>query len=365
MRMPPAMVRTQGLAMRRSRWGAVAVILLAVGLFLVARREREQSPSRAPATFPRLRDEEVARMHKRATLALPPVLASATTEAPPKRDPLLVALPVKPDSPVVVFEVNALRYSRLGERFLSCVQAQDQNRFADIVRETGIDPLKDIDRVAFLGDAVVVSGQFDRARWDQLGGPAEPYGQAGHIYAASRMVVGNWRDQIVVLSSRAADVRTAIDQLEGRAPVPETGLREDMSYGEIYGLVPGAAARRALGGGSGDGGLTDRIASLASRIELHVDAMQNLAAVVRVRGDDASGLSDVARQLGAALTAARANAQATGNSKLFALLEEAAVRPGEREFSVQLAVPGARVEELLEACKIFQPPPGALSAATR
>jgi hypothetical protein len=351
--------------MRRSRWGAVAVVLLALALLLVARRERQPSPSRAGRTFPQLRDEEVTRMHKRATLALPPVLASAATQTPLKRDPLLVALPVNPDSPVVVFEVNALRYSRLGERFLSCVRAQDQNRFADIVRETGIDPLKDIDRVAFLGDAVVVSGQFDRARWNQLGGPAEPYGQAGHIYTASRMVVGAWRDQIVVLSPRAADVRTAIDQLEGRAPVPETGLREDMSYGEIYGLVPGTAARRALGGGRGDGGLTDRIASLATRIELHVDAMQDLAAVVRVRGDDAFGLSDVARQLGAALTAARANAQSTGNSTLFALLEEATVRPGDRELSIQLAVPGARVEELLWACKIFEPPPGAISAASQ
>ena len=344
--------------MRRSRWAALAVLLAGAVVLLLALREQEPPRSRAGATFPRMRDEEVARMHRRATLALPSVSEPAT--AAPKRDPLLVALPIKPDSPVVVFEINALRYSPLGERFLACVRAQDQNRFADIVRKTGIDPLKDIDRVAFVGDSTVVSGQFDHAHWNELGSPGEPYGQAGRIYVTSSGAVGAWRDQIAVFASGPDDVRTAIDQLEGRSAVPDTGFPEELTYGEIYGLVPGAAARRILGGEGGEGGeggLLNRVASLASRVELHVDAMQDLNAEVRVRGEDAAGLSDLADGLGAALTAARVKSKLTGNKHLSTLLEKAKVRPGEREFSLQLSVPAARVGELFgDDCKIFGPP---------
>ena len=114
---------------------------------------------------------------------------------------------------------------------------------------------------------------------------------------------------------------------------------------------------RARGGEGGGGGLNDRIASLASRIELHVDAMQDLAAEVRIRGDDAAGLSDLAKGLGVALTAAHVNSQITGNKSLSALLENAAVRAGEGGLSIKFNVPAARVGDLLgDDCKIFGAP---------
>jgi hypothetical protein len=336
--------------MRRSRWAALAVLVGVAVVLLLAHRGQEPRGIRAHTTPPRLREHEVARIERRATLAPRP-----HTDAParPKRDPFLVALPVKPNSPVVVFEVNALRYSPVGERFLACVKAQDRSQFADTARAIGIDPLTDIDRVAFLGEATVVSGKFDRARWSQVGSAGEPYGRAGRLYTTSRGTVGAWRDEIVVQSSRPEDVRAAIDQLEGRAAPPETQLPEELTYGEIYGLIPGAAARQAFGG---QGGLTDRLAALASRIEVHVDAMEGLSAQIRVRGDDVAGLSTMAKGLGAILTAARANSRTTGNKSLAALLESAAVHPGDGELSIDLAVPAARVDELLGDCKMFAPP---------
>jgi hypothetical protein len=264
-----------------------------------------------------------------------------------------VALPVKSDAPVVVFEANALRHSRLGERFVACIQAVDAEALRSLERESGIDPLKDIDRVAFLGDAVVVSGFFDRARWDQVG-QAEPYGDAGRLYRDGGMTVGTWRDQILVLSARPEDVRTAIDQLEGRAAVPETGIPESMAYGEVYGVIPGAAARSLLG--RSDGGLGDRLASLARRVELHVDAMQDVAAVVRVAGDDPASLSDLARSLGAAMAVARVKAQATQDRRLAELLEHAEVEPGGAGFSLQVALPADLLERWFEGCGERTPP---------
>jgi len=346
--------------MRRSRWAALAVLLAVAAVLLFARRG--QGPSRVTATPSQPRDREGADQHREAPappLAIEPAAAPspparAASRPPKRRDSLLAALPVKPDTPVIVFEVNALRYSPVGERFLSCVKAQD--RYSDVVRKIGIDPLVDIDRVAFLGDATVVSGTFARAHWNELGSAGEPYGQGGRIYTTSGGALGTWGDQIVVLSSRAEDIRTAIDQLEGRAATPDVDFPDELSYGEIYGLVPGAAARRMLGGDASGGGLTERIGALASRIELHVDAMQDLAADVRIRGEDAAGLSDLASGLGAALAAARSTSQSTGDKSLSALLANAAVRPSEGGFSIHLAVPAARVNELLGDCKIFYPP---------
>jgi len=338
--------------MRRLRWMALAALLLAAAALLFSRGEGKPPPRRAEVEFPRWRYEEYARLRKRSTLVLPSPPATVAPggtpeEEPRRRDPFLVALPVKPDGPVVVFEANALRHSRLGERFVACVQARHPEALSSFQRDTGVDPLRDVDRVAYLGDSAVVSGFFDRVPWDELG-PAEAYGQAGRIFRNEGMVIAAWRDQILVFSENEESARRAIDQLEGRAPVPESGIPEEMTYGEVYGVVPGAAARGLLR--LGDRALADRIARLASRVELHVDAMQDVAAVVHVRGEDAAGLGDLATSLGAALAVARVKAQATNDQRLADLLENASVHPGSGEFSLQLALPAERLETWFEGC---------------
>src|SRR4029079_9053631 len=125
--------------MRRSRWAALAVLLAVAAVLLGARRGHGPSRNRVNATSSPLRDRAAPRLQRREApappLAIEPAAAPVPGEpaAPPprKRDSVLAALPVKPDTPVIVFEVNALRYSPLGERFLSCVKAQD--RFSGIV----------------------------------------------------------------------------------------------------------------------------------------------------------------------------------------------------------------------------------------
>lgn len=339
--------------MRRHRWIALAVLFLAAAALLLSLGEREPPPpQRAGVEFPQWTYEESVRQTKRNTLVVPSTLApgppgTTPEEVPRPRDPFLVALPVEPGSPVVVFEANALRHSRLGERFVACVQASAPGMLEAIQREAGIDPLKDVDRIAYLGDAAVVSGFFGRVPWDEVGS-AERYGQEGRIYRDKDLVIGAWRDQVLVFTYQAESARRAIDQLEGRAPVPESGIPEDMTYGEVYGVIPGTAARGLLG--LGDRALAERIASLASRVELHVDAMQDVAAVVRVRGEDAAGLADLAKTMGAALAVARVKAQATDDQRLADLLENASVHPAQGEFSLQLALPADRLEAWFQGC---------------
>jgi hypothetical protein len=345
--------------MRRLRWPILAALLLAATALLFALGEGDPPlPPRAPVRYPEwFSGEQWQRQEARETLdlpappAAPPAPGAPPAPPPPRRDPFLVALPVKPDSPVVVFEANALRHSLLGERFLACLEARKPGDLADLQKQLGIDPLKDIDRVGYTDDAVVISGFFQHLRLDQeYRAPPERYGEAGRVYhQESRPWLATWRDQILVVADTREGVQRAVDQLEGRVPVPASALSEDMAYGEVYGVVPGSAARKLLAGAD-DRGIGQRLGELAQRVELHVDAMQDVAAVVRVKGSDAAGLEDLGRSMGAALALARVKAQAEGNQELAELLESALVRPAGAELSLQLAVPAAQLEKWFEGC---------------
>ncbi|MFT3913723.1 MAG: hypothetical protein QM704_06335 [Anaeromyxobacteraceae bacterium] len=342
---------------RRLRWIALAALLLVLGALVLSLGEREPAPTtRTRVDFPsHMRPAEEERARARATLVLPQAPGPGPAQAePPRRDPFLVSLPVTADRPVVVLEANALRHSRLGERLVACLLARDPDTFAKIEREIGVDPLKDVDRVGFAGDSVVVSGFFDRMRRDQLerNTDASSYGDGGRLYrqrgGGSGPAIATWGDGLVLMGDEAS-LRRSIDQLEGRAPAPETGIPEDMAYGEAYGVVPGTAVQRLFG--QKDPELAQRIAAAASRVEFHVDAMNDVASVVRVRGDDGAGLSDIARSIGGALAAARVEAQARDDRRMAELLEHARVLDDKGSFSVEMALAGDRVEQLFEGCE--------------
>jgi hypothetical protein len=353
--------------MRRLGWLTAALALLLFGAWLSSLAEaRPAAPTRAQVAFPRSpRLPEYDRMRARRTLVVPAAMVSVTAPAddepapPEKRDPFLVALPAGANDPVVVFEANALRHSRLGERFVQCALARDPRTFEKLQREIGIDVLKDVDRVAFVGDSVVVSGFFQRLDPEQLaketGALPERVGAAGVLYAdgsgpgSGRLAAGTWRDQIVILSSDPAAVRRALDQLEGRAAPPAVELPDDIAYGEAYGVIPGGALGRILH--DEPELLADRLAAAARRIELHVDAMEDIAAVARFQGNDAQALSDLARAMGGVLAGARLQAQVTGDRVLADLLDQASVIPGTGSFSVQVALPIDRVESWFANCR--------------
>ncbi|HSN91986.1 MAG TPA: hypothetical protein VLS93_12220 [Anaeromyxobacteraceae bacterium] len=355
------------------RWLAAGALLLAAAAGLLALVERKPRTPAAAIEFPRtMRGPEWERMKARRTL----VVAHAPGEPPPepgeppaRRDPFLAALPARPGDAVVVFEANALRHSRLGEAFVACMLRRDPRTFDEIREETGIDVLKDVDRVAFAGEAVVVSGFFDRARWDRLEREGDlavsRYGDAGRIWvprpgaAATEEgvppdpVMGVWKDQLLVLGPDEESVRLALDQVEGRAE-PAVALPDEMAYGEVYGVVPGEALRRLVGGAHGT--LADRIAAAASRIEIHVDAMEAVAVVLNVRGEDPARVEELSRALGGALAGARLEAQVSQDRQLADLLDQARVAlEGEGAFSLEMAVPADRLEGWFDRC---EPPAG-------
>jgi len=333
-----------------------AALLLAAGAWISGLAERgARPPERPDVSFPKYpRQAERERIAARQTLPARPAAAGRTDEDPVElRDPFLRSLPLGDGDAFVVLEANALRHSRLGELFVQCVLADHPEAFAEIARETGIDPLKDVDRVAYAGRAVVVSGFFDRVKWDAFQKSANarsaPYGDGATLWTSEGdgEAVASWRDQLVI-AGPIADVRRAVDQVEGRAEPRRKDVADDMAYGELYGVVPGAAARDLLP--AEDGALAARLAAAAQRIELHVDAQDDVAGVIRVTGEPGQEVDDLARSLGAALSIARVKAAATDDAKLSALLEHAQVVPRDGGFTVEVALPADVLQEFFKDC---------------
>ena len=351
---------------RTTFWLLGAVLLLVAGSLLMVISEGGRPVALRPEiAFPsRMRPAEYQRMERRAVLPPlpPPRSAPGAPALPPgepgrKRDPLLWALPPGGDQAAVVLEANALRHSRLGELFLGCL-GESERRDLDELRNLGIDPLKDVDRVALTSGGMAVSGFFDRVRWDEVfqGARREDCGREGVLYLGGAGAPGEesfaaavWRNQLLVLGPDRRAVEAAIDRVEGRAPAHPPPIAEPDSYGELYGVVPGKALRAIVPPHSGD--LADRLAAIASRIELHADAMDDVAVTARVQGEDPAALEDLARAMGAALAVARVQAAASGDRTAAELLEHARVERGRQGFSLELALPAEALERWFAGCR--------------
>ncbi len=353
-----------GIATTRRRlrlWIVAAVLLLAAGALLSGLAEERKTAPRREVEFPRwMRSEERERAAARRTLAPAASVSSPAPaeggSAPGRRDPFLVALPRDSRTGVFVLEANALRHSRIGELFVSCIlEESGGNPFDEMRDEAGIDPLKDVDRVAFAGEGLVVSGFFDRARFEKLlsEAPMERRGEHGRVYSThgpsgAGSSVGVWRDQLIVFGP-APFVRETLDRIDGRIPEdPKPAIPEELTYGEAYGVVPGSALRQLFSGPQDD--LGRRLAEVAQRIELHADAMRDVALVARVTGADAAQLDDLATAFGAALSVGRLDARVRGSEEVAELLEHALVRRGPNGFSLELALPVEIVERWFEGC---------------
>lgn len=340
---------------------AVALALLAALLFALSDGARPAASAPAPE-FPRYaREAETKRIEARRTLPPPDALVGplpAGAEPPPRRDPFLVALPRDPKRSLLVLEANALRHSRVGELFVDCLfRAGGRDPFQDVRRDFGIDPLKDVDRIALADDGVVISGFFDDARFERLEAESDAtsYGDAGTVYRSrvagqgrgAARALGRWGGSILVVGDPAF-VEASIDRLEGRAPQQPPVIPEYLTYGEAYGVLSGEGFGPLFRGEHA--ALGRRLAEIASRIELHADAMRDVAITARVSGADDAGVNDLGSAFGAALAIARVQARARGDEQLTQLLEHARVERRTSGFNVEVAIPVALLETWFAGC---------------
>src|SRR5207248_718384 len=142
----------------------------------------------------------------------------------------------------------ALRHSLLGALLLDCLGLVDPKAIDRFRESTGLDPLKDIDRIATADGLLTVSGFFDKAKWAELEreSPGEGDGAGGSLHRlpvsvneGPPMAFGTWRRQLL-LFGEVDRVRRALDQVEGKIDPGPSPIPDEASYGEAYGSFSGA-----------------------------------------------------------------------------------------------------------------------------
>lgn len=341
----------------RLGWLAAFVLLFFSAAWLMSSGERGQQQERRVVDFPRaMREPERERLERRRTLEAPKPARPQTEPLPsrpvPGDDPLLRAFSPAPDQPHLVLEANALRYSALGELLIDCLLEEGAEWLEQAEEEMGIDFIEDLDRIGISGENIFLTGDFSRARFNQLeeldGLERRAYGDHGTIYSSpeQRFSMATWRGELIVLgSNERREKEEAIDRLEGRSPAPPP-FDESLSYGELYGVISAKQLRRLAG--ESNGPIFDRLAEIADGIELHLDAMHDVSLRAEVHGKDARALEELSRTLGGALSLARINAKASNDHEAAEFLSYAGVDRFSGGFAFELALPLEIVRKHLE-----------------
>ncbi|MBN1206223.1 MAG: hypothetical protein JXB05_15005 [Myxococcaceae bacterium] len=366
--------------MKRRRggiWLALAVVLLAVGAWLMFTGQGDEPPPQAPKVdFPRrMRQEEWKRAERRRTQVLALAPDAGPTEATPRRprDPVLAALPRGKGKSAVVIEANALRHSPIGELLVDCLMRDGGKRMDAFRQFSGVDPLQDLDRLVITDDGLILSGNFGNARFKELFKErvSSDYGPGARVYEPGSIVVtlpdggtgrgqgdetvATWNDQLLVVGDTPGAVKDVLDRVEGRGSDEPPVISEGSTYGEMYGVVSVEQLARMLGRDQPE--LADQLREVADSVELHLDARSDVAMVAEIRGSDEAKVTDLGKSLGAALSVARLKAQADGNKDLAQLLDFAQVQPDGSEFKLELAVPIDAIRERLAFCRDAGQPP--------
>jgi hypothetical protein len=337
-------------------WLFAAVVLLALAAFLMSRGDRDAQAKKPPAVaFPRkAKPEEQARNQRRRTLPPAPVKDDQEEGVRTKRDPVITALPTTPGKSALVFEASALKNSPIGELWLDCMLSQrglsELKRFKE---QYGVNPLEDVERIAFSSERVgILSGDFAGARFDTLASKQRSYGDKGTIYEpeeGQKRFFAAWGKDLVLFGRDVESLQAAIDRLEDRGKPAPPVIPDWASYGDVYGVLSAADLAEMLPKDQRE--IAERLKGAVDKIELHVDASDDVAMVADVTGPDGDEVKDFGKTLGTALSLGRLKAQSDGDDKLAELLDYARVAPRDGRFSVELALPMAVIQRQMGPCR--------------
>ncbi len=114
---------------------------------------------------------------------------------------------------------------------------------------------------------------------------------------------------VLILNPRAEPdlVEDAIDRLESTDPAQGSILQEYQAYSDVYGVLSPDDLSKMLP--SDQDQLAERIRETVQRVEIHVDASEDVAVVAEVAGPAGQEMQDLSKLFGAALSMGRLNAK--------------------------------------------------------
>jgi hypothetical protein len=342
-------------------WLAAAALLLLAGAWLMFSTEPAIAPEPRQVNLPtRMTPSESRRGEARRTVVWRPALDDAgfpLGAAPRPGDPLMAIMPTEVKRGAVVAEFNAIVNSDVGQALVQCLFGGEDDVLGQL-KDAGLDPRTSLDRVAFIDDAVVLTGQFQGGGWTRLVPGAAPAvsgrGKQGQVYEWTRpdggvVSVGSWGDQMLVLGQDRAGVLAALDRLEASGPRPAAVLSEDQAYGEVYGVLAPAALADLVG--REDAALGQTLRDSARSVRLHADVSHDVGLVADFQGADEGKTEDLRRALGGALSLGRMQAQARGREEEAQLLDGARVtRSDDGQFRLQAGLPYEYLSRVFKDC---------------
>jgi hypothetical protein len=349
---------------RRRPWGwlVVAALLLALGAWLMRGAEPPARPEPERVSMPtRATRRELQQVEQRRTwvpVVSPDGGAPSLDEARP-RDPVLALMPTEVKRGAVVGEYNALINSELGARLTECMfgGAGARSRLEEL-KDGGLDPINGIDRVAFVDDAFMLTGNFRGARWKELFGAevVKDYGRNGQLFESTLSdggtdVFATWGGQLMLAGASEAVLKDTLDRLDGRARMSgRPVVDESMAYGELYGVLAPSTVADLLR--EADPKVAELLLDSVKDVELHADLGHDLGLVADVRPRSAAQAEELRRALGGGLSLARAAAVAKGQQDVAQLLDLASVGGAGSSggFRLEAGVPHDFMVKMLDEC---------------
>lgn len=344
---------------KRWWWLVVGALLLAAAAWL-SRGEPEEAHRNASVVLPRaMTEREAARAQERSTLVAAPLPAAAAPSPPePPKDPVLAVFPAKVQSVALVMEVNAIKNSDLGPLIIDCLGNDDPGM--ELMRDAGFDAFEQIDRFGFIDDLVIASGDFRSftpSKLDRVS-PMVEYGPDAVLYTPlradggeTRVHFGMWRKQLIVGGGDLDAIKAALDRLSaGGASAPGV-LTPDDAYGELYGVLEKQGLQTLFD--DADPAIAQVVERTASRVKLHADVTHDVGVVADVEGNSPRDTEDLRQALTSALSLARLQAQATGQTEAAEVLSHAkalALAQGEGRFRLEAGLPYALLATQLRKC---------------
>jgi hypothetical protein len=344
---------------RISLWLLSGAGLLLFGAWLM-RGDAPVAPSPVRSVnFPkRMSPAEDARATNRKTWFISIDAGTAVPQIQRPTDPLLALMPSHVKRAAMVLEFNAVMNSELGQPLLACLFGGDEGALG-LMADAGLDVRKNIDRVGFVDNQLMVTGDFRNAKWPTPPGVTETVSRYGdnaqmHRYqtATGTRTVTVWNHQMVLAQGDEAEQRAAVDRLENRGP-PQSGtpaLDESMAYGEAYGLVKAEALAQLFA--RNDEALADTIRDSAKEAQLHLNLSHDVGLVADIQSSDPSKTEALRKTLGSALSLARVQAQSRGQSEAAQVLDMAMVSrdQGGGGFRLQAGIPFEMMNNTLQEC---------------
>ncbi|MBS2024689.1 MAG: hypothetical protein JST92_19990 [Deltaproteobacteria bacterium] len=329
---------------------AVAILLVVVASWFVLSHRHEARRKEVLAGVPEFPEPKQAQrtqgmsddfgLHRAQAEAQHPVADAGTIQSKDRRVDRMDAFVLGPSHNMMLVRVNSLFNTPLYDRFKECAPEEFKD-MQEGMKRLGVDPEKDIDRVAMMEGGVAVSGFFEgkpiaetiTRNWNAT--PTTYRGQTIYVRDGGGCLtqVGN-----LILTGRPRDDQQAdCESLVDRVLDPPEGNPDDV-YGDLYAR---SDLERFQSGGSAvpkDQDMLQQVLDGMNGVTMRANVWNDVAVSVEGAPKDDKKLNDLVHMARGALQLAKTQV-GEDDDKLQALADLAKVSAQEGQLKIDLALP--------------------------